>query len=286
MNARFAQVLSRVSLVSLVTVSAIGAAACNGRASTSTPAPAVAAEATPEASPEAKHTPGQHVFKQVYALDLRPEQRAAVSEAEQNLIADLTPHREALRQVVEVLASGIESGRLDPSDAAAQKAALAATVADVRAALATAMNSVHDTLDAGQRAALVAQLEEQHKAHAAAHAPVSGQHGPLGRLAMELGLSEEQKQTLRDAIQQGADEIFPDRKARREASEARVKALATAFVSDDFDAADHELAPDAERSLESFTDVATRAVDVSGRVLSASQRQLLAATLRSKSVKL
>jgi Spy/CpxP family protein refolding chaperone len=286
MNARFAHVLSRLSIVSVVAASAIGTAACNGRASTApAPAPEAAAEATPA------HTPGQHVFRQVYALDLRDEQRAAVNEIEQNLIADLAPHRETVRQVVEFLASGVESGELEARDAEAQEAALVATVADARGTIANAINAVHDTLDAGQRAALVTRLQEQHRRAAAAApaegAPSTNQHqGPIARLAFELGLTEEQKQSIRDAVQKGVDELFPDHKARREANQAKMKALAEAFVSDDFDAADHDLGADVERSFQSFVEVATRAVDVSGHVLTTSQRQALAGVIRSRAAKL
>jgi Spy/CpxP family protein refolding chaperone len=254
------------------------------------------------AAPQAAHTPGQHVFRQVYALDLRAEQRAAVNEIEQNLIADLSPHRETVRQVVEVLASGVESGALDARDAEAQKAALVATVADARSAIASAMNALHDTLDANQRAALVARLQEQHRRGPAAvqpgAAPLEAQqgegaiaaaqqnHGSLARLAFELGLSEEQKQAIRDAVQKGVDEIFPDHAARREARAAKMKALAQAFVTDDFDAADHDFGGDVEQSLETFVEVASRAVDISGSVLTASQRQALAGVIRSRAAKL
>ena len=274
MNARFAHVLSRLSIVSVVAASSLGVAACNGRASTTT-APPAAAEAT-EAAPAAR-TPGQKVFQQVYALDLRPEQRAAVDDIEQNLIADLTPHRETMRQVVEFLASGVESGELDARDATAQEAALVATVADARASIAGAINGLHDTLDAGQRATLVARLQEQQRLgwHARQNAdgtPAAEHQGPLARLAFELGLTEEQKQSIRDAVQKGTDELFPDHKTRREAHEAKMKVLAEAFVSDSFDAADHELGADFERGVQSFVEAATRAVDVSGQVLSAGQR--------------
>jgi len=286
MNPRFAHVLSRLSFVSVVAVSALGAAACNGSASTTAAAPAPAVQA--EAAPVTGHAPGQRMFKQVYALDLRAEQRAAVSEAEQNLLADLSPHRETIRQVVEVLVSGIESGKLDPADAAAQQAALVATVADARVAIVTAMNAVHDTLDAGQRATLVARLEEQHRNHTAhTGTAADAQHdGPMARFAFELGLSEEQKQSLRDAMQKGADEMFPDHAARREANQARMKALGEAFIADDFDAATQDLGAGAERSLESFVEVTTRAVEVSGRVLSVSQREALAGLIRTRAARL
>ncbi len=283
MNARFAQVLSRLSIVSVVAVSALGVTACNGNAKTSAaPAPV---ETTEAASTEtAEHGPGHRLFAQVAALDLRPEQRAAVSEIEQNLAADLAPHRETLRQVAKLMANSIESGRLDPADAAAQQAALSAAILDAKASFAGAMNAVHDALDKDQRAALVAQLEEQRLQYKAKGD--CADHGPIAKLAIEVGLTDEQKASLREAVQSGVDEMFPDHKARREAGEARMKELAEAFVTEDFDAADHDLGGGAEHSLESFATVATRTIDISGHVLSVSQREALASVVRSHAQKI
>jgi Spy/CpxP family protein refolding chaperone len=286
MNARFAHVLSRLSLVSVVAISGFGAAACNSRAPTTTPAPVAETTEAAPASASAQHGPGQRIFRQVEALDLRADQRAAVSEIEQNLRADLSPHRETLRQVVKVLAAGVESGQLDPAEAATQKQVLAAAAADARASFVTAVNGIHDVLDAGQRAELVARLQEQrlhgHVRGEAAEPP----HGPVAKLAFELGLSEEQKQSIRDAIRSGVEEVFPDRKARREAEEAKLKALADAFVTDEFDAADHDLGGNVEAHLESFTNMAGRAIDISNSVLSVSQRHALAEMIRTRAEKL
>jgi hypothetical protein len=62
--------------------------------------------------------------------------------------------------------------------------------------------------------------------------------------------------------------------------------MGDAFVADDFDAADFDLAGGAEHSVESFAEAATRAIDVSERVLSVSQRQALASLIRSRAEKL
>lgn len=286
MNARFAQVLSRLSIVSVVAVSAFGAAACNNRAPATT-GEAVQAEAAPAPSSCGEHRPGARIFREVQALDLREDQRAAVGEIEQNLLADLSPHREAVRQVVHLLASGLESGELDAREAATQQAALSAAILDVKTAIAGAMNSLHDVLDAGQRQALISKLEEQHR-RGVVRGRDGAEHpdGPMAKLAFELGLTEDQKAALRDAVQEHVDAVFPDRKARREASEARMKALADAFVRDDFDAADHDLAPDASRSLEAFVETVGRTIDVSGRILTSPQRLALASILRGRAEKL
>ena len=64
------------------------------------------------------------------------------------------------------------------------------------------------------------------------------------------------------------DDVFPDRAARREAHEAKMKAMAAAFVTDDFDAADYDLAEHAEEAVASFVAITSKAVDLSGSVLS------------------
>ena len=292
MKARFAQVLSRLSLVSVVAVSALGAAACSPAAPTAAAAQASKASATTEAS--AEHGPGYRIFRQIETLSLRPSQRASVAELEQNLRADLAPHRETVRQVAQTLASGIETGRVDAKESAAQQAALVATIADLRASVASALNQVHDTLDAEQRLELVTRLRAQHAEHgreqgaqgARHEQSARSDHAPLAKLAFELGLSDEQRQAVRDAFQKGTDEIFPDRKVRREEWEAKMKALSDAFVTDGFDAADFELATGAEDGIKAFGEASTRAIELSGSVLSAGQRRSLADMIRAHSEKI
>jgi Spy/CpxP family protein refolding chaperone len=285
MKARFAPLLSRLSVVSVIAVSALGAAACSRASTTADPAvdQAAQAESTQEATPgAAQRGPGHQIFAQVAALDLRDDQRAAVSEIEQNLAADMAPHGETLRQVAQLLADSIERGQIEPADAAAQQAALAASVLDAKASFTGAMNDVHDVLDADQRAALVAQLQEQRERYQARGAEAEHPHGPIAKLALELGLGEEQKAALRDEVRKHVEAIFPDRKAHRLESEARMQAMADAFVTDSFDAADFDLGGGAEQALQSFSTIAAHAVDVSGRVLSAPQRQALAALIRAR----
>jgi hypothetical protein len=287
MSARFATVFSRLSIVSVALASAVVVTACNGSASTTSPpqtAPAETAQAS-QVTPAAKHAPGHWMFKRVQALDLRPEQQATVTEIQENLRADLTPHKETLRQIARNLADGIEAGHLDAADAASHQAALTAALADAKTAFATAMNSVHDTLDASQRSALVAQLQAEHEGRATS--PDAQTHqGPLAKIAFELGLSDAQKASLHDAVQQGADDLFPDRKSRREAQEAQMKAMAQAFISEDFDAESFDLGHGMEQSVAAFSTVATRAIDVSEQVLSLSQRQAVASMVRSHAAEL
>jgi Spy/CpxP family protein refolding chaperone len=233
----------------------------------------VAAEATP------RHGPARWFFRQVSTLPLRDDQRVAVSEIQDELAADMVPHRESMRQAIRNVADAVEVGQLDAAKAAEQKAALEAVLDEVKASFATAINGVHDTLDSAQRAALVQKLKEQHDAHA--HADAEHSHG-ITKLAFEIGLTAEQQARISDAFSKGLDELFPDRKTRREQWQAKMKAMSAAFVTDDFDAADYDLADHAEEALASCIEIASRAVDVSNQVLSSGQRRLAADWLRGK----
>ena len=290
MNARFAHVLSRLSIVTVASASAVGAAACarGAPAPSSTEPTAAAAEpqaAAPQAAAASQHRPGGWLFDQVEGLDLRADQRAAMSDIQQNLAADLAPHREAMRQITLGLADAVERGQLDEATAAEHRAALVAAVGDAKASFANAINAIHDTLDAGQRAALVEKLQQQHDGHAQRTDGAAPKHG-LARLAYELGLSEEQQAQIHDAFQKGVDELFPDRAARRAAHEAKMKAMAAAFVTDDFDAADYDLAEHAEEAIASFVAITSKAVDLSGSVLSDDQRKIAADLIRARAEKL
>jgi len=276
MSSRFARIVSRLSIVSVVAVSAIGAAACSRAPSTGTQAAAEPVKAAP-----AQRGPGYHVFREIEGLDLSDAQREAIAEVEQNLAADLAPHRETMRQVAETLAKGVESGKLDRAEAEAQKAALTAAVADVHDSIAGALDDVHDTLDQGQRADLVARLRARHEAHGKVQDEAHRQQA-MARFATELGLSDDQKQAIHEAVRDASEKVFPDRKERREAWEAKMKALGDAFVRDDFNAEDFELMSGADEAIASFTQVAERAIDASGRILGPTQRLALAALIRDR----
>jgi hypothetical protein len=280
--------VSRLSVLALLTAP-FTVAACSGGPTTSTPPPLsnTAAEtavetsassadtATAEAAP--RHGPGKWFFRQVAALDLRDEQRATLADIQSDLAADMAPHREALRQAALHFADALEAGQLDAEKAAEQKAALMVALAEANASFGAAINRVHDTLDGDQRVALVAALE-LHEGRAHDDAP---KHG-LAKMALVIGLSEAQQAQIKEAFSDGLDEIFPNRKARREAWQAKMKAMGEAFVTDDFDANDFNLAEHADEAVLSFVEIATRGVDVSNRVLSDGQRRLAADWMRSK----
>lgn len=283
MNAKLANVFSRLSLVSVVALSGAGLAACN-RA----PTPSTTAAEEVQAAPEAQRGPGHQVFREIQGLDLRDAQRDALAEIEENLRADMAPHREAGRQVAKGLADALEAGEVDAAVVAQHQAVLRAAADDIQAAVVSALDAVHDNLDQAQRAELVETLQARHEARVQGRAAQGDEHHPhgLARLATKIGLTEEQQRALREAMQENADELFPDRKARRVEWEARMKDLAEAFVRDDFSAADHELGGHAEEAIAKMGVVVQRAVDTSGKILGVSQRQILANMIRERAQKI
>lgn len=278
--------LSRGLVLSVALVSSIGVAACSRAQGSGEEAPQKSAAAAAEERGEAQRGPGHRMFRQIEALDLSEDQRDEIRDIEEGLTQGLSQHRETARQVAETLARGLETGTLDEREAARSQDAMLAAVAEARAEVVNAMNGVHEVLDSDQREALVEALKEQRAQRARGAEPGEGPRGGLAKLAAQLGLNEEQKQAIRDEIQAQIDKVVPDRKAKREAWEAKMDAMAEAFVSDDFDAADFDLGGGAEESIASFTATAKQAIDFTGSVLDPSQRALLASLLRARAEKL
>jgi hypothetical protein len=285
MNARFSRIVSRLTLVSAVAVSGAALAACSRAPTTETQAKTQVAEEGVVAA----RGPANGVFRELSELDLRDAQREALADVELNLAADLAPHRETIRQVAETLAAAVEDGKLDPEEAGFQRAALTAALEDANASFALAMNEVHDALDADQRAEIVARLRAKHEARRAKAAEAQGdaEHkGSLAKLVAAISLTPEQQRAIHDAVRTSVDKAFPERQARREEWEKKTKALAEAFVRDDFDAEDHDMSGHAADAIASFTNVAETAIDVSGKVLGDSQREALATMIRERAAKL
>jgi hypothetical protein len=260
---RIATVASSVSLAAW-----LGTAACSGGPGTPAPSPPTETRASAaEVQPVPRHGPARAFFRQVAALDLRDDQQVAVSAIQDQLAADMVPQRESVRQAILRMADAVELGELDATKVAEQKAMLSTVLGEAKA------------LDPAQRVALVEKLQKQHDPHTQPDAEHS--HG-LAKLAYAVGLTEQQQAKIKEALNAGLDDLFPDRKTRREEWEAKMKAMGEAFVTDDFDAADFDLAGRAGEVIASSVEIASRAIDVSNRVLSGGQRRLAAEWIRGK----
>lgn len=287
-------------------------------------APVPAAEAAPADQGEAtadRHQ-GGHMdsaralpwLRQVEKLDLRPEQRTALEAIASDLRLDLQPSRNEMKKLVDVYVAGVEAGKIDRQAVDAQRAVLASTAPIVKDALESAANDVHDALDEDQRAELVAMMRArrsdgnayaEHKGHcdmqenaddserAEKRELADGKEGgrrhgrrPLAKLADELGLSQDQQRTIHEAVQNGVDNLFPQRKEKREEMIARLTAMEDAFLTDDFDARDFDIGKDMQEMLKGAGDGATGLADLAVRVLTENQRATIAQKIRARTAKL
>lgn len=289
----------RIAILTLALATAGGVAACGSDPGPAPTAgdPAVEAQAAPPDEPEEAaadpgeaHRPGFSLLQQVEALDLRPEQRVAVDGIRDRLRADLVPSREAARGLAEVVASGLEAGRIDHQALDAQRAVLASAAAGVTAAAQRAANDLHATLDPEQRAELVLTLRARHDdaklERGGREREHWKKHGPLSKLARELGLSEDQKQSLADGVRRAVEELFPNKKQRRLEMEARMAALGDAFMSDDFDAAKLDFGKEGVEMAKGMSTGAVVVAELAVRVLTSEQRARAAARIRERAAQL
>lgn len=278
---------SKGSLVAVALVSSMGVVACSQTSSGGSETKPAAAQAETQAP--AARGPGYRLFRQIDQLDLTQDQRDELRDVEASLAEDLSAHRATLRRVAETLSRGIETGSLDEQEAARNQEALRAAAVEARASMVTAMNEVHAILEDDQRETLVLSLREISDEMRARHAASErGEKRPEGmsKLAAKLGLNAEQQRAIREEVQAIGDKAFPERKARREAWEAKMQALGDAFMTEDFDAADFDLTTGADSAIDSFTSAAKQVIDLSGRVLTPPQRALAASLLRSKAAEI
>lgn len=250
-------------------------------------------------------------LRHVEKLDLRPEQRTMLEGIADDLRADLQPSRNEMKKLADIYASGVEAGKIDRPAVDAQRAVLAATAPAVKEALENAANGVHDALDEDQRAELIAMMrarraergdwhergdrhehdqkverddaqEQAGKSEGRTH---RRRHG-IGKLADELGLTDDQQRTIRDAVREGIDNLFPYHAERREEMAARLTAMEDAFLTDDFDAADFDIGKDMQEMLKGAGDGATGLADLAVRVLTEKQRVKIAEKIRTRTAKL
>ena len=113
---------------------------------------------------------------------------------------------------------------------------------------AKALTTLHDTLTADQRKALVAAVQakmadgpkEGHEHMGMGHGPKDGM-GPLGHLTEGLDLTQAQQDTIKarlEALRPAAptDAQKADFKAQHEAMKTAMQAKLTSFIADSFDA--------------------------------------------------
>jgi Spy/CpxP family protein refolding chaperone len=211
---------------------------------------------------------------QALKLDsLTPGQRTAIEQLVQTRRTAEAPVRQADAQMLTVLATQVEQASINrqalaPTMQARETAAVAARSVDL-----DTMQKLHDLLTPAQRGQLVDAVE----AHAHGHKGGHGE-GRLGRIAKELGLTDQQKQQIASNFRTERT-AEGDAGSRSDPHGAR-KAWLDSFRGDAFSASGAGAsAKDAvERRADRVTDLLTAAVPV----LSPAQRAQLANHLRER----
>jgi Spy/CpxP family protein refolding chaperone len=250
-------------------------------------APGAAAEEESAAEVEASERPRLPFFHTLDGMDLREEQKSRIAAIEGKIGVQLTRTERAGRSLFTSLADGVEKGGLDERTVQLQRSALEAQADASIETVKNAANELHGVLDPAQRQELVltlrAEREErrrQWESHETEHEGAH-HHGPFGAVARELGLSEQQRQSLRDGAKKLFDGAFPAIKARREKHRAELVAMEEAFMSDDFDAHRFSFGDEAKDVLHTASGPAVKLVDLAASVLTRSQRESLATRLRA-----
>jgi Spy/CpxP family protein refolding chaperone len=246
--------MSKIRSLRAVTVSlllGVGFAGCGG--STAAPSPpattAVVAQQDHGAdTAEAEHHRHRHhggvtmlVAMSIRDLDLSPEQKASVEKLRTDLLAKMDPARTAGKNLANLLADGVAAGVVDRAKADAAIAQLGTAIAGLHDATTDAMNQLHNTLTAQQRAALVDKLQahwdkwkdaQGHDEQAAK--PEGHRGGHLEELTRELSLTPDQVDKIKASFmaQMKAGPQTDDHKE----VQGHMQAFATAFKADTFDA--------------------------------------------------
>jgi Spy/CpxP family protein refolding chaperone len=242
----------RVNALALVAGLVLGVAAAHA-AETSPPAtgsaPAVTEDGASGADPAAAalqqhhrvHNSGGLTKFVAMGLDtlgtMDEAKRPQIEKLQADLVAHMAPAREAEKALLQALADGVAGGALDKAkvDAALAKVTSAATAK--READYATLNEIHKVLSKEERAALVDKVEAHwevwSKVNGEASAGVGAGETRLAQLTEEAALTPEQVTKISAALKASPDASAPRDPKRRE---ARIRAFATGFVTESFDA--------------------------------------------------
>jgi Spy/CpxP family protein refolding chaperone len=186
-----------LSIVLFVTALAAGATtACSGSTSGEAPSNSAAAAATKAPVAQNAHGPVKLLGEALGEVALRPEQRAEIEKLAADAEARHAPVAAARREVIELLATQIESGRIDR---AAMQPKIDASIAAWDAACngdRAALERLHVILDADQREQLVDAVEARLREHFQAQP----WRARIQEWEADLKLTDAQKGTIRDAL--------------------------------------------------------------------------------------
>jgi hypothetical protein len=275
---------TRASLSRFVAVAALGLAAGVGAVGCGSTVDPSESAVSPDKAAQADNVgghvagPGAFFLNHVDSLDLRADQKQTVAALRASLHEQAAPVRAARAAMGAEVARQVRAGALDEARLQPLHDQITAAVAATKPGLQAAVQQIHDTLDAGQRSALVASMRAKGEHFKGHHA--MKEH--MQRIAAELGLSDDQVATIRASVKAS----FAERGEAMHADHAQMKAhmetLATAFQSDTFDAKALGVGDHLGGAMGRFAGMRKAFLQAAVPVLSPAQREKLAAKIEAR----
>lgn len=266
MTRRVPSLVPALVSASLALAASSGLAGCNGCGASSSslpPEPAASASAAPASSPGASNAaavpsdlppsppgvgrraggPAVMFSKAARAVELTPEQKIKLAEADELTKASPSAVRDEVKSLQADLVTWTKAGAIDKAKLEAHWKVLDAATLARQAEDAAAINAVHKALTPAQRAQVSAKLridnpkyddDVQRWITDGGAAASQSKHG-LERLTKDLGLDEDQKKKVEAIAAKGAaGTTTVDMRAE---AKRHTLALIEGFEKDDFDAA-------------------------------------------------
>jgi Spy/CpxP family protein refolding chaperone len=211
-------------------------------------------------------------------LSLRADQRASIEQLAKEVHAKMAPARELRAEVVKEVAGQLRAGRVDRAKIDALVKRARAQHRAAKPVLIAALNRLHRTLDASQRAELVEELEDRFDRR-------PRHHRKMRKLMKRLKLSDDQKDRIKSYARSTFRASRTERIAKLMKLKDQIEDAADAFKSDRFDAAKlaiFQRSPDQHRPK---VKLMIRMAELTLPILTAEQRNL-AATLIEEHAKL
>jgi Spy/CpxP family protein refolding chaperone len=173
------------------------------------------------------------------SLGVAPDQAAKIEKIQGDLFAQIEPAHAAEQKLLNILADGVASGKIDEAKVKSAIEALKAASAGGHDATVKSLNELHAQLTPEQRAALVDKVDAHWEAwknsnnqDEAAGDETHPAH--LDRVAKDLELTPDQVTKIRATFGEGLKK--PPLKFDESQVDTHIQEFATAFNSDKFDA--------------------------------------------------
>jgi hypothetical protein len=224
------------------------------------------------------------LLRGAYDYSLDDSQKAALDKAEDQLYADTASSPwTAMKAFQTDLTAGIRASKLDNTKLQADYAAIDKATQAGMDREATALETLHGALDAGQRQALVDQVKarraaREQRTHATAPdgGPVDPAKTRLIRLTAELALEDSQAKAVAALLAKDSTMTQAAVQARREAAQKRVDALLAEFVKDTLDAKKLDLSQSGAKTPHDFMERQATFTAALLNILHPDQREKLA----------